>query len=106
MRSGELRHRVTLQYPTDTADGMGGYTRTWTDDETVFAAIWDTPASATVTLGKQAEPDVTRIRIRYHSTIDSTWRLKWGTTYYAIHSVVNPDKRNRSLDLVCKEAEV
>ena len=29
MRAGELRHRVTLQNPTDVQDGEGGFTQTW-----------------------------------------------------------------------------
>jgi SPP1 family predicted phage head-tail adaptor len=106
MKIGDLRHKVTIQSPVQTADGMGGFTRAFVDSDRVFAAIWDTSALEQVRLGKQAESNVTRIRIRYHKTIAADWRIKFGDTYYAINSIINPNRKNEMLDLVCRIAEV
>ena len=39
MRSGPLRHRITLQTQTQTRSATGAFTRTWTDSTTVWADI-------------------------------------------------------------------
>ncbi len=85
---------------------MGGMTETWKDEGHVWAAIWPTSAGEQVKQGQQAMTISHRIRIRYHGTIDSDWRIKFGDTYYSINGIVNQNQKNEVLDLVCKEAEV
>jgi|SRR3990172_2575057 len=104
MRIGELRHRVTLESPTRTADGMGGFTTAWTTVAEVFAAVW--PVSATEQIeALQTVMTVThRIRMRYRSDVASSWRVKFGDRYFAIVSLINPNEAGKLLDLLCKEA--
>ena len=40
MRAGTLRHRLTIQERSSTADAYGGQVETWTDLKTVYGAIW------------------------------------------------------------------
>ena len=40
MRAGELRHKLIIQTPTETADGLGGYSVAWDDAKTVWGALW------------------------------------------------------------------
>lgn len=104
MRIGDLRHRVTLQYQTRASDSMGGATISWVDAATVFAGIWPVSAKEQVA-GSQQTMEVThRIRMRYRLNLKASWRLKFGTRYFAIVSVVNPNERGKMLDLLCKEA--
>lgn len=106
MRIGDLRHRVSLQYPTETTDAMGAVATTWTTDATISAAIWPVSANEQVRQGQQAMLGTYRIRIRYHRTIDETWRIKHGSDYYSIHGIINPNLKNELLDLICREAQV
>lgn len=47
-----------------------------------------------------------RIRIRYSSTVaalDATWRAVHGSKVYSIEAVINPEMRNRELQLMCSQ---
>lgn len=103
MRAGRLRHRLVLQSKTETRDSYGGSVITWTTQTTVWGAI--EPLSGREYLAQrqvQAEAKV-RIVIRYHSTIDETWRVKHGGLYYDIVDVLNENTRDRQLILMCRE---
>ena len=102
---GKLNKRITLQYKTQTADGMGGFTEVWTSIiPDIWAAIWPVSAKEMVSADKTTMTVTHRIRIRYRSTISGSWRVKFGTRYFAITGIVNPEERNEWLDLVCIEA--
>lgn len=104
MQVGQLNKRVTLQYPVRTSDGMGGFTTVWTDSLKVWSAIWPTSASEQVKSLKETMTISHRIRIRYKSGVLSSWRVKFGSRYFNIVSLVNPEERREWLDLICKEA--
>lgn len=98
-----MNKRVTLQYPAQTADGMGAFTTVWTDSETVWAAVW--PVAGREIVKNMAVPVTIshRIRIRYRSGVLPYWRVMLGTRYLNIVSIINIDEKNEFLDLVCKE---
>jgi SPP1 family predicted phage head-tail adaptor len=101
---GKLNKRIELQAPTSVSDGMGGYTTTYATDSSAWAAIWPTSAKEQIVANAPSMIVTHRIRIRYHSTIDGSWRVKYGTRYFSIVSIVNYEEANRWLDLLCKEA--
>ena len=104
MPVGDLNKRILLQYETKVSDSMGGFTATWTDGDTIWAAIWPTSASEMIQ-SMQSELVVThRIRIRYRKAFRATYRIKFGNRYFNIVSVLNPSERNEWLDLLCKES--
>lgn len=104
MHVGILRHRITLQSPTAVADGMGGHTVTWTTVDTVWAAIWPVSAKEQLRADQPAMTVTHRIRLR-HRTVGADWRVKYGTRYFAIVSLINVDEANRTLDLLCQEVQ-
>lgn len=105
MKIGDLNKRVTLQYKTRVADGMGGFTETWTDAATVSAAIWPTSAKEMVQANSTTMVVSHRIRIRYRRDIKGSWRVKFGNRYFAIvGGPINPEEKNEWLDLMVKEA--
>lgn len=104
MRSGDLNKRVTLQYKTKAPDGMGGFVDSYVDAATVWAAIWPVSASEQVQAAQQVMTISHRIRIRWRSMLKASWRIKFGTRYFAIVSIINPSERNQMLDLMSKEA--
>jgi SPP1 family predicted phage head-tail adaptor len=101
---GELRKRIVLQCPTRVPDGMGGFTVTWTDAATVWAAIW--PVSATETIqSAQAVMTVThRIRTRWRANLKASWRISYAGRIFNIVSVIEPNTAHRWLDILCREA--
>jgi len=106
---GKLNKRVTIQTPTQTADGMGGFSVVWTDLATIFAGIWPVSAAEMVR-SMQATMEIThRIRIRYQRyEIKPSYRIKFtdtvkGARYFNITSIVNPDERQEWLDILAKE---
>ena len=103
MKIGTLKKRVTLQYPSMALDNMGGTDQTWTDSETIFAAIWPVSAKDRVSAAALTMEITHRIRIRYKSNIKSNWRVKYGERYFAIIGIINPNESNRMLELLCRE---
>lgn len=104
MRIGDLNKRVTVEMPTNAPDGMGGFTITWATHATIWAAVWPVSAKDQVQAGQQTLVITHRIRIRHRSVFKSSWRLKLGTRYFSIISIINPGESDRWLDLLCKEA--
>lgn len=103
MRSGDLRHRITVQVKSLVTDNMGGWTETWATFATVSAAIWPVSAKEQIT-GAKLEGEVThRIRIRYLSGLLPSHRVLFGTRYLNIVSIVNVEERKIQMDLLCTE---
>jgi SPP1 family predicted phage head-tail adaptor len=105
MNSGILRNRITLQSPVNTANGQGGFVTTWTDERTVWAAIWPTSAKERVEAMQMGLNTTHRIIIRYWPGVASSWRVKFGTRYFNILGIINHLEVNRLLDLTCEEAQ-
>ena len=103
MRSGSLRHRIVIQESTEVSDGMGSFTTTWSDTLEAWAAIW--PLSSKESLdAMKLELQVThKIRIRYRSGITAKNRIKFGTRYFNIISLINYEERNKQLDMLALE---
>ena len=104
MRIGSLNKRIMLQYTTKVSDDMGGFTSTWTNAATVWAAIWPISAREQVQSMKETMTISHRIRIRYRSVLKPDWRVKFGNRYFNIVSIINQNEKNEMLDLMCKEA--
>ncbi len=104
MRSGDLKKRITLQYQTKVPDGQGGFTTIWVDACSIFAAIWPISANEQVQAMQTVMTITHRIRIRYRSVLKPSWRVKFGTRYFNIVSIINPNEENEMLDLMVKEA--
>lgn len=105
MRLGDLNKRIALEYQTRTADGMGGAVSTWVEAETVWAAVWPTAAKEAVEGGQTVQTITHRIRIRGREDVRASWRIRYGTRYFAIVSLINPNEQGRWLDILCREAQ-
>ncbi|MFK7695401.1 phage head closure protein [Paenibacillus sp. HJGM_3] len=106
MEAGRLRHRITLEQFTTSPDGAGGVTEAWVAFETVWAAVEPLRGREMVE-HQQIQSGVThRVRRRYRSGINSKMRIKFGGRIFRIDSVINPDERNREMQLMCEEVAV
>ena len=103
MKSGELRHEIEIQEKTLTSDGMGGSTETWTKKLTTRAAIWPIKGKEALEAMKLDTKITHRVRMRYRSGITSLMRISYDSRLFEIKSIINPDERNISLELLCEE---
>ena len=101
---GDLNKRVEIQVPTKTTDGMGGFTVVFGTTTTIWAAIWPVSASEQVKANATTMTISHRIRIRYRSAFKSSYRIKFGTRYFSIVSILNPNERGEWLDILAKES--
>jgi len=99
-----MRHRITLEAPTETQTADGSVTRTWAP----FAAVW---ASVEPLLGREyfdaqrEQADVShRVCMRYLAGVTHSMRVSWGPRVFEIESVLNAGERNRELILMCRES--
>lgn len=105
MRAGTLRHLVELQSPSLAQNAYGEPIESWTTYAAVWAAI--RPLSAVETpQAPQATPIAThQVTLRYTTGVTSGHRIKFGTRYLNVESVLNTDERNRELLLQCREVQ-
>lgn len=107
MRSGKLRHRVTLQQRIDCQAESGQIVHTYEDVEEVAAEIMagrgrEFFAAAQIQAMAPAE-----IKIRYRADVNETWRVKHAhgenlatVDYYEIMAPPIPDGKTGKRDLL------
>ena len=103
MRVGKLRHRIIIETPTTTITDCGDTSITWTTYATRWAAIEPQRASEVVDADQRKAKGYYLITIRYTSGVDQTMRLKFGSRYFYITSVVNTEERNSEMVLEAVE---
>lgn len=103
MKAGALRHAITIEVLTSSADEMGGQTRTWATHVSTWAEV--APARSNERFfGEQIEAVIThRITMRYQAGITTQMRVLFGARYFQIKGIVNRDERSIMLDLMCEE---
>ncbi|MFA5374131.1 MAG: phage head closure protein [Candidatus Omnitrophota bacterium] len=104
MNAGELRQRLELQAPITSTNDMLEVIHTFATQATVWGAVEPLSGNLLFT-AQQTDSEVQgRVRIRYRSDIQPTWRIKYGNRYLQILSIINPNERNRELHLLYKES--
>lgn len=98
--SSTMTRRVELYAPTKTSDGEGGYTTTFTLQETVWGDF--RPAKSTRAL---LESELTfyqdaKVYIRYGTTISDTYQLKVEGKTYTIQSINDVDNQHRYFEII------
>lgn len=95
--------RITIQRPDNTLDAIGGDTGTFSDVISLYA-IPKTKSGRETWRGDQNTSEVDAVFVvRYRSDIDSSMRIKVGSSFYSILSVINTDEANVQLELVAKK---
>ena len=102
MSIGELRDRIILQYAIKTSDPAGGVIKTWIDYATIWAKAWTVSSGEGTAANQTSLTRIQKFKIRYRSVLKADWRIKWGTRYFAIHSI-DPDDKREFIFLTCKE---
>jgi len=103
MRSGKLNRRVTIQQLLVTKDEYNADIESWVDLKTVWAYV-EPLAGREYWQAKQVVGEITgRITIRYLAGVNEKMRIIYGEKTYNILSVINPEEKNRILQLLVKE---
>ena len=104
MRSGSLRHYVTIQKVTVTQDSdTGEPSESWSTLAQVWAAV--EPLSGREFMNaQQVESQIThRVRIRARDDVTPDMRISHDSRTLNIESVINIEERDRELHLMCTE---
>jgi SPP1 family predicted phage head-tail adaptor len=103
IRSGQLRHRVTIETPIETQDPMGAVVQTWE----LFlrpAAALEAISSREFFGSDRIEADVDhRLQLRYHDGLTPKMRVLLGSRTFEIKAVRDLDGRRRELELLLRE---
>ncbi|MBL4730785.1 MAG: phage head closure protein [Sulfurimonas sp.] len=102
MRSGSLRHKITVQSYDETQNDYGEVFKDWVDLRTVYSTIVPLNAKEFFKNGVQAE--VThRVEMRYFDGVAPKMQLIYKTRIFSIESVINVRELHKTLHLICKE---
>jgi len=102
MRSGNLKHKITIQTYSETQNDFGEVIKGWSDFKTAYASI--IPLSAKEFYKAGTHNEVThKIELRYLKDIKPKMRVLYGTRIFDIESVINVREDNKTLQLICTE---
>lgn len=104
IRSGPLRHRITIQQPAQGApDSFGGRQNVFT----TFATVWGSIAPLSgreMDYARGFDAQVShRVIMRYVAGILPSFRILYGSRTFSITAALNAEERNRMLTLYCTE---
>ena len=103
MKVADLRHLVEVQSRTQVADSMGSHTGVWSAVYQTWAGVWPVSAKERAKDGGLTMEITHKIRIRYRAGITPGMRIVHDSRNFDILSTINPDERNITLDLICRE---
>jgi len=102
-----LRHKIDIESNSETVNSFGEVVAGWS------ALAASVPATVTPLRGVQREQGAQtqtelthKVTIRYSSDVSAVTakhRVKYGSRYFDIESVVNVGERNRMIELMCVE---
>jgi len=78
-------------------------TTTWSTFKTVPASIWPLKGAEYITAMQVTSEISHKIRIRYLADLTPKHRIKWGSRYFDIEAIINPDERNIYFEMMCRE---
>lgn len=110
MQAGRLRNKIDIEQLSAASPQQ---LNTGEPDESWSVYLNDIWASVEPLSGRELfaaqefHSEVTvRIRIRYRSGVNNRMRVVFGTKYYDIKAVIDPEERHREFHLLCSEGVV
>ena len=100
---GKLRHRLTLEAPTRTADGAGGARRGWRQVAKLWGSMRDISGSETEYAKAPSAAKKTEIIIRFREDITPDMRFLYGTRQLNITAILDQRGNRRFLTCICEE---
>ena len=103
MRTGQKRHRITLQTPSVTRDSHGAAVKSWADRATLWANVEPLTGKETADAAGVEAMATHRLTMRYFNGITPDWRVIFTTRVLSIESVIDVGERKRETQLMCLE---
>jgi len=104
MKSGELRHYVTLERQTTTQNNIGEPIVTWIEFAPTYAKIEPLTGREYFSAKEKQNEVTTRITIRFVDGVTEDMRVNHNGRIYEIDAVLNVDERNERIQIMCHEA--
>lgn len=109
MRAGQFRTPVLLQRRSPSTDAEGAPLDDWTTIGTIWTDIQST-AGVEVLQAQQEEARIThQVTARWHPSLvpplGHDCRLLWGARILDISMAMDPEQRNREIDMFCVERQ-
>jgi SPP1 family predicted phage head-tail adaptor len=109
MKAGRLRHWIIIEKKLKSRDSYGSEVISWSTDLGTWASIQPLRGMKYLT-GLQLMSNIShQVTMRYQTLGNTTQigseycRVRFGDRILNIMSAINPDERNISLELMCKE---
>lgn len=100
---GAMRYRIDIQSRTVSQDSYGQAVETWTTVAIRWGRI-EPLSGRELWQAQQVRPDLThKITMRYYAGLTPKERLKFGSRYFEVTSVLNIDEQKRYMVLLCTE---
>jgi SPP1 family predicted phage head-tail adaptor len=103
---GKFLHKVTFQDFTAASDGAGGLTQTWADTHIAYANIEPLRGNEGLEAEQLVGKKMFKFTTRYASevaSIDNQTRIKFGTRYFNVHTIINLNEENEFLEIMAWE---
>ncbi len=104
INAGDFNKRITLQIKTVTRGNYGVETIVWSDVATIWAKVESLRGREYFEAQQIQNENYVRITIRFRKNITPELRVKYGSKYLDIQSVINIDEANNHIELMCIEA--
>lgn len=103
MDAGRLNQRVTLRSKAVTQDVWGAPVETWSDVDTVWAAVEPLSGREFFAAAQVQAEQLTRITIRYRTGVTPAMLVAHGARRYDVQAVIDWRERHEFLQLMCRE---
>jgi SPP1 family predicted phage head-tail adaptor len=100
---GDLKHRLLLEQPVESADGAGGVTRSYATVATVWAALTPSAARSEVAADALGAEVTHEIVIRFRADVTTRHRLRDGSRIFRILALRDQDGNGRFLSIQAQE---
>lgn len=103
LKAGDLRHKVEIQEPTTTLDGMGAFDNAWSTLTRRFVKIENLSGRELVEAQQVDARANVRITMRYFKDLLPKHRIVKGCRELNVVHINNVDERNKFQIVLCGE---
>lgn len=104
MNPGQLKHKIDIEVEATTQNSYGEPTQIWSSFLSgIFVSI-EPLSGREFFAADMVQSEIThKVKMRYISGILPKMRIKYGSRYFYIESVINVKEINKELLLMCRE---
>lgn len=100
---GGMRHRLVIENPQSTTDNLGGRQTEFQEAGSVWGNLKEKSGKESEFRGKVTDVYTHVLTCRNTTLITAKSRLKYGNRFFNVKSIINPDGRDRYLEVLLNE---